>query len=77
MRETEQKILGEMLPKLETALIAGDTKTTNAIFGRIGTLELAESGRELYIRLNDLLFEEKTEKALELIANYKKEQPND
>jgi len=72
-QETEQKALGEMFERMEIALLAGDTKTADAILGEMGTLELTDTGRELYIRLYDLMFEDKTEKALELI----KEQTND
>jgi len=66
-QETDQKIFKEKLPHLKDALLAEDIKSANAILGEIGRAELTDSGRELYIRLYDLLFDEKTEKALELI----------
>jgi len=65
--ETENKYLNDFLSRLENSLLAGDTKTANAIIGEIGRLELTDRGRELYIKLYDLMFEDKTEEILKLI----------
>jgi hypothetical protein len=71
-QEKEKSRLSEKLSRLENSLLAGDTKTANAIIGEIGKLELSDNGRELYIKLYDLMFDDKTEEILKLI----KEQNN-
>jgi len=71
-QEKEKKILSEKLSQLENSLLDEDAMTANAIIGEIGKLELSDNGRELYIKLYDLMFEDKTEEVLKLI----KEQNN-
>jgi len=72
-QEAEKEILVKYLSRLNKSLLAGDVKGANAIVGEIGRLELTDKGREIYIKLYDLIFEEKTEEILKLI----KEQTND
>jgi len=69
----DNKYLNLFLSEIEKALLTGDTKTANKIIGEIGELELSDKGRELYIRLYDLMFEDKTEEILKTI----KERVND
>jgi len=66
-QETEKNMFIEKFARLENSLLAGDTKTANTIIGEIGSVELTDKGRELYIKLYDLMFEDKTEEMLKLI----------
>ena len=65
--ETEKNAFGVLLPRLEDALRSGNIQEANAILRGIGSSGLTDAGREFYIRLYDLLFEEKIEEALVLI----------
>ncbi|MCL2175793.1 MAG: ATP-binding protein [Treponema sp.] len=64
---TEKEMLINYLSRLKNSLLAGDAKDANAIIGEIGRLELTDKGRDLYIKLYDLMFEDKTEEILKLI----------
>ena len=59
--------LQEILPRLKTALLAGETEPVEAIIKEMGKVKLPSAGRELYIRLYELLLTGETEEALKLI----------
>jgi DNA-binding NtrC family response regulator len=67
----EQEILGEFLPRLEEALIHNEMLRAEALIKELSVANLNNKGRELYFRLNDLMFEDDTEKILELIKGIK------
>jgi signal transduction histidine kinase/CheY-like chemotaxis protein len=64
---TEDKTLDELLPRLEKALLAGETETAEAVIGELGKAVFTPAGRELYFRLYALMFEGNTEKIMEAI----------
>jgi hypothetical protein len=63
----EQKILGELLPRLEKALVLNELESAEAVMKELAAAKLTNKGRELFFRLNDLMFEGDTEKILELV----------
>jgi CheY-like chemotaxis protein len=65
--DNEQEILGELLPRLEKALVRNELETAEALMKEFAAANLTDKGRELYFRLNDLMFDGDTEKILELI----------
>jgi signal transduction histidine kinase/AmiR/NasT family two-component response regulator len=67
----EQEILGALLPRLEKALADNELKTAEEVMKEFSAANLTDSGRELYFRLNDLMYEGDTEKMLELIRGEK------
>ncbi|MCL2237771.1 MAG: ATP-binding protein [Treponema sp.] len=71
--ETDGKNFNELMKKLMNCLEKEDIKNANAALGEMGKEEMTDTERDLYIELYDLMFEEKTEKAVELI----KERIND
>jgi signal transduction histidine kinase/DNA-binding response OmpR family regulator len=57
----------EILARLKMALLAGGADTVEAIIREMGAARLPPAGRELYIKLYELLLTGETEKALEVI----------
>jgi DNA-binding NtrC family response regulator len=68
---SDKKILGELLLRLEKALANNELETAEAVMKEFAAEDLSEKGRELYFRLNDLMFESDTEKIMELIKGEK------
>jgi hypothetical protein len=63
----DQKILSKLLPRLENAIMNNEWETAEAVMKELSAANLGNNGRELYFRLNDLMFEGDTEKILELL----------
>jgi CheY-like chemotaxis protein len=63
----EREILDTLLPRLEEALVNNESETAEALMKELSDKNLSSKGRELYFRLNDLMFEGDTEKILQLI----------
>jgi CheY-like chemotaxis protein len=63
----ESKMLEEILLRLKTALLAGETEKAETVIGELGAAALTPAGRELYFKLYALMFEGDTEKIMEAI----------
>jgi CheY-like chemotaxis protein len=63
----ESRMLEEILPRLKTALLAGETEKAETAIGELGATALTPAGRELYFKLYALMFEGDTEKIMEAI----------
>jgi signal transduction histidine kinase/DNA-binding response OmpR family regulator len=68
--ETENKMLGEILRRLKKALQEGDYNTAGKIVTELGSANLSPEECKLYFKLYDLLMEDDTEKALEIIDRF-------
>jgi len=67
---TENGILGGILQRLKKAIQDGDTSTAGKTVTELGAKNLKPAERELYFKLYDLLMDDNTEKALEMIDRY-------
>jgi CheY-like chemotaxis protein len=65
--ETESEIVDRILQRLKKALEDGETNTAGRIVTELGAKNLNPAERELYFTLYDLLMEDNTTKAIEVI----------
>jgi CheY-like chemotaxis protein len=63
----DQKILSKLLQRLENALVNNEWETADAVMKELAAEDLTDKCRDMYFRLNDLMFEGDAEKILELI----------
>jgi len=64
---TENEMVDGILQRLKKAIEDGDTSAAGKIVTEMGAKNLAPAERELYFKLYDLLMDDNTEKALEVI----------
>jgi CheY-like chemotaxis protein len=66
----ENEVIHEILQRLKKAIQDGDTITAGKTVRELGTKNLNPMERELYFKLYDLLMDDDTEKALEVIGHF-------
>jgi signal transduction histidine kinase/CheY-like chemotaxis protein len=70
--DAENRTLAAILPRLKKAVLGGETEAEEAVMREMGTLNLGQSGRELYFLLYDLLLTGDNEKAVRVINLWEK-----
>jgi signal transduction histidine kinase/CheY-like chemotaxis protein len=68
--ETGNETTGLILQRLKKEILGGDTNAAGKTVKELGAKNLASAERELYFKLYDLLMDDNTEKALEVIDRF-------